>query len=67
MKGFWGRRTGLALGALIASVVASTLAQANGVAAGPGPISRAENVALLRKRPRISAAPARSVARRSIW
>ncbi len=39
MKGFWGRRTGLALGALIASVVASTLAQADGVAAGPGPIS----------------------------
>jgi len=40
MKDFWGRRTGLALGALIASVVASTLAQANGVsAAGPGPIA----------------------------
>ena len=39
MKGFWGRRTGLALGALIGSVVASTLAQADGVAAGPGPIS----------------------------
>ena len=39
MKGFWGRRTGLALGALIGSVVASTLAQANGVSAGPGPIS----------------------------
>jgi hypothetical protein len=39
MKGFWGRHTGLALGALIGSVVASTLAQADGVAAGPGPIS----------------------------
>jgi len=40
MKDFWGRRTGVALGALIASVVASTLAQANGVsAAGPGPIA----------------------------
>ena len=39
MKGFCGRPTGLALGALIASVVASTLVQADGVAAGPGPIS----------------------------
>ena len=39
MKGFWGRRTGLALGALIGSAAASTLAQADGVAAGPGPIS----------------------------
>ena len=39
MKGFWGWRTGLALGALIGSVVASTLAQADGFAAGPGPIS----------------------------
>ena len=39
MKGFWGRRTGLAIGALIASAVASTLAQADGVSAGPGPIS----------------------------
>ena len=39
MKRFWGRRTGLALSALIGSVVASTLAQANGVSAGPGPIA----------------------------
>ena len=39
MKGFCGRPTGLALGALIASVVASTLAQADGIAAGLGPIS----------------------------
>jgi hypothetical protein len=35
MKGFCGRRMGLALSALLASL---TLAQANGVSAGPGPV-----------------------------
>lgn len=40
MKGLWGRRTGLVLGALLASIAASTMAQAADVsgAAGPAPL-----------------------------
>jgi hypothetical protein len=36
MKCLWGRRTRLALGAVFALIAASTLTQANGVAAGSG-------------------------------
>jgi hypothetical protein len=41
MKGLWDRRTGFALGVLIASIAASTMVQAAdvGVAAGPGPVT----------------------------
>jgi hypothetical protein len=41
MKGLWGRRTGLALGALIASTTASTMVQAAdvGAAGEPAPIA----------------------------
>ena len=37
MKGLWGRRTGLALGALIACITASTIVQAADVSAAGGP------------------------------